>query len=121
MLNKRPRCCVYHHVFASIMAACMGRRVTYLSCYRRGKRAALLQNYLNLRKRVKGEPLGGQVSIVVTDIEGYSGDGCSMGRGRRCGSSHKPRQQELMLSVLYASLSLQACSFCSRHVALGGG
>ncbi|PNG99169.1 Adenylate cyclase, partial [Tetrabaena socialis] len=46
--------------------------VTYLSCYRRGKRAAILQNYYNLRKRVKGEPLGGQVSIVVTDIEGYS-------------------------------------------------
>ncbi|KXZ47811.1 hypothetical protein GPECTOR_32g423 [Gonium pectorale] len=46
--------------------------LTYLSCYRRGKRAAILQNYYNLRKRVKGEPLGGQVSVVVTDIEGYS-------------------------------------------------
>lgn len=48
--------------------------VTYLMCYRRGKRAAILQNYYNLKKRVKGEPLGGQVSIVVTDIEGYSGE-----------------------------------------------
>ena len=33
----------------------------------------LLQSVLDMRKRLKGAPLSGMVSVVVTDIEGYTG------------------------------------------------
>ena len=34
-----------------------------------GGRPVLWQSLLDMRKRIKGPPLGGKVSIVVTDIE----------------------------------------------------
>eukprot|EP00200_Dunaliella_tertiolecta_P019164 CAMPEP_0202400750 /NCGR_PEP_ID=MMETSP1128-20130828/2982_1 /ASSEMBLY_ACC=CAM_ASM_000463 /TAXON_ID=3047 /ORGANISM="Dunaliella tertiolecta, Strain CCMP1320" /LENGTH=1520 /DNA_ID=CAMNT_0049004399 /DNA_START=82 /DNA_END=4641 /DNA_ORIENTATION=- len=33
---------------------------------------SLIQQFINMRKRVKGKPTEGPVSIVITDIEGYS-------------------------------------------------
>lgn len=30
-----------------------------------GKRSGLVQHYFNMRKRVKGEPLGGQVRLIA--------------------------------------------------------
>ena len=38
-----------------------------------GSRPVLLQSMLDMRKRLKGAPLSGMVSVVVTDIEGYTG------------------------------------------------
>ena len=35
--------------------------------------AAAAQGLINLRKRVKGAPSSGIISVVTTDIEGYSG------------------------------------------------
>ncbi|GLI65643.1 hypothetical protein VaNZ11_009242 [Volvox africanus] len=46
--------------------------LTFQMCFRRGKNAAIVQGIFNIRKRIQGEPVGRQVSIVVTDIEGYS-------------------------------------------------
>ncbi|GIL61956.1 hypothetical protein Vafri_16318 [Volvox africanus] len=46
--------------------------LTFQMCFRRGKNAAIVQGCFNIRKRIQGEPVGRQVSIVVTDIEGYS-------------------------------------------------
>ena len=36
----------------------------------RGARPQLLQDMIDLRKRLRGAPTGGTVSIVVTDIQG---------------------------------------------------
>lgn len=36
--------------------------------------APLLQAYVDIRKRLRGAPTSGRVSLVVTDIESYSGD-----------------------------------------------
>ena len=33
----------------------------------------MLQNIIDMRKRLKGAPTSGMVSIVVTDIEDFSG------------------------------------------------
>lgn len=33
-----------------------------------------MQAMTNMRKRMKGEPTSGMISIVNTDIEGYSGE-----------------------------------------------
>ncbi|GIL91787.1 hypothetical protein Vretifemale_19327, partial [Volvox reticuliferus] len=46
--------------------------LTFQMCFRRGKNAAIVQSCFNIRKRIQGEPVGRQVSVVVTDIEGYS-------------------------------------------------
>lgn len=40
--------------------------------FRRGSRPQMLQNLIDMRKRLKGPPQGGVVSIVVTDIQGFS-------------------------------------------------
>jgi hypothetical protein len=34
----------------------------------------LLQAYVDIKKRLLGAPTSGRVSLVVTDIESYSGD-----------------------------------------------
>ena len=41
-----------------------------LALFRSGRRPVVWQTLLNMRKRLKGPPHGGQVSIVVTDIQG---------------------------------------------------
>ena len=45
---------------------------------KRGRRPAMLQKMIDMRKRLRGPPTSGTISIVVTDIEGFSGDerGC---------------------------------------------
>ena len=40
--------------------------------FRRGSRPPFVQRILDLRKRMKGLPTSGTISIVVTDIEGFS-------------------------------------------------
>ena len=40
---------------------------------RRASRPAVLQNIIDMRKRLKGAPTTGMVSVVVTDIEDFSG------------------------------------------------
>ena len=40
---------------------------------RRAGRPQVLQNIIDMRKRLKGVPTSGTVSIVVTDIEDFSG------------------------------------------------
>ena len=40
---------------------------------RRANRPQLLQNMIDMRKRLKGAPVSGTISIVVTDIEDFSG------------------------------------------------
>ena len=40
---------------------------------RRSNRPQLLQNMIDMRKRLKGAPVSGTISIVVTDIEDFSG------------------------------------------------
>jgi hypothetical protein len=47
----------------------------YTGWYGHKFRAPLLHAYYHLRKRLAGVPRSGPISIVVTDIEGYSG-GC---------------------------------------------
>ena len=46
---------------------------------RRASRPAVLQNIIDMRKRLKGAPTTGMVSVVVTDIEDFSGavGGCN--------------------------------------------
>jgi len=47
--------------------------ITWFSCFRRGTaRPAMVQAVINMRKRVKGEPCSGSITVVNTDIEGYS-------------------------------------------------
>ncbi|EFJ44638.1 hypothetical protein VOLCADRAFT_95039 [Volvox carteri f. nagariensis] len=46
--------------------------LTYLMCFRHGKNAAIVRAFLNVLKRVQPEPKGVKVTVVVTDIEGYS-------------------------------------------------
>ena len=41
---------------------------------RRGQRPAVLQKLIDVRKRLRDPPTSGPVSIVVTDVEGFSGD-----------------------------------------------
>lgn len=43
-------------------------------CLNRRTRPAFVQSLFNMRKRLTGAPRSGQVSIVNTDIEGYSGE-----------------------------------------------
>ncbi|GAX78738.1 hypothetical protein CEUSTIGMA_g6175.t1 [Chlamydomonas eustigma] len=40
--------------------------------FRKGSRLQVLQNMIDMHKRLKGAPTSGMVSIVVTDIEGFS-------------------------------------------------
>ena len=40
---------------------------------RRANRPQVLQNIIDMRKRLKGVPTSGTVSIAVTDIEDFSG------------------------------------------------
>lgn len=40
---------------------------------RRASRPAVLQNIIDMRKRLKGAPTSGVVSIVMTDIEDFTG------------------------------------------------
>ncbi|KAG1660589.1 hypothetical protein FOA52_003020 [Chlamydomonas sp. UWO 241] len=44
----------------------------WVATFRRGKRLALVQYFINLKKRVDGEPTSGLITIINTDIEGYS-------------------------------------------------
>ncbi|GAX74578.1 hypothetical protein CEUSTIGMA_g2027.t1 [Chlamydomonas eustigma] len=46
--------------------------LTWLMCYRRRSRPVFVQAVANMRKRVKGEPTSGSITMVNTDIEGYS-------------------------------------------------
>ena len=48
----------------------------------RGRRVVLLQQLLDMHKHLQGPPKGGSVSIVVTDIEGFSGGGFLEGASR---------------------------------------
>lgn len=75
--------------------------------FRRGSRPVMLQNLIDMRKRLRGPPVGGdRISVVTTDVEGFSGarEG-SMGMcgsdgewkcGRRVGEgpSHWRRQDQ---------------------------
>ena len=57
-----------------LLAALFAPLVPILCCApNRGGRPILMQAILNIRKRTKGPPRGCGVSLVVTDIEGYSG------------------------------------------------
>ena len=50
--------------------------------FKSGRRPELLQNMLDLRKRLRGPPKGPRVTIVVTDIEDFSSECllmCSLG------------------------------------------
>ena len=53
------------------------RFFTHIICrfffLRRAGRPQVLQNIIDMRKRLKGIPTSGTVSIVVTDIEDFSG------------------------------------------------
>ncbi|GAX78737.1 hypothetical protein CEUSTIGMA_g6174.t1 [Chlamydomonas eustigma] len=45
---------------------------TWFFVFRKGSRLQVLQNMIDIRKRMKGPPSSGTLSIVVTDIEGFS-------------------------------------------------
>ena len=45
---------------------------------KRGRRPAMLQKMIDMRKRLRGPPTSGTISIVVTDIEGFSGEAVRM-------------------------------------------
>ena len=54
----------------------------YLCCAPiHGGRPIAIQAIINMRKRFKGPPQGGNVAVVVTDIEGYSGECGGGGEG----------------------------------------
>lgn len=36
----------------------------------------MLQNLIDMRKRLKGAPQAGRVAVMTTDIEGFSGKAC---------------------------------------------
>ncbi|GAX81930.1 hypothetical protein CEUSTIGMA_g9358.t1, partial [Chlamydomonas eustigma] len=76
-----------------------------LTCiYKRSVRPKILQDMLDMRKRIKGQPISGMVSIVVTDIEGFS-------------DSYSIIFQETMEAVIFcvqAQLLLQAQSWPSE-------
>ena len=42
--------------------------------FRRTSRPVFIQSAFNMRKRLMGPPRQGIISVVVTDIEGYSGE-----------------------------------------------
>eukprot|EP00798_Chlamydomonas_sp_ICE-L_P016358 gene16358-22559_t len=45
----------------------------WFTCIRPGAtRPAFVQTWINMKKRLRGEPTGGSISLVVTDIEGFS-------------------------------------------------
>ncbi len=74
--------------------------------FHRSRKPAFLQNMLDMRKRLKGAPLAGQVSIVVTDIEGFSGGLVAVpGAG-----VSRPRRRACMESA-----------FACTHVCMHGG
>ena len=59
---------------------------------RRNNRPQLLQSLLDARKRLRGAPTGGMVSVVVTDIEGFSGENrVLVGGGRGGGGEREER------------------------------
>ena len=58
---------LYNDAFRSPLAAAR------FFVFRRGARPQLVQDMINLRKRLRGMPQGGALSIVITDIEGFSG------------------------------------------------
>lgn len=45
----------------------------YALCYRRGSKPMIWQTVINVKKRVKGHPTQGEVTVVYTDVEGYEG------------------------------------------------
>lgn len=61
-----------------LLASCSCHSLPPQFCIRfvlkRGRRPELLQNMLDLRKRLRGVPKGPKVSIVVTDIEDFSSE-----------------------------------------------
>lgn len=62
-------------------------RLNYVPCFRwalfvRGRRPMVVQYMLDARKRLKGPPQGGPMSIVVTDIEDFSSE-CPAGPAPR--------------------------------------
>lgn len=54
-------------------AVLLGGVIGGFCLYQGSRRFKLVQRLVNLHKRVKGEPTAGVISIVNTDIEGYSG------------------------------------------------
>ena len=56
-----PTCTFFNHIIC---------RFFFL---RRAGRPQVLQNIIDMRKRLKGIPTSGTVSVVVTDIEDFSG------------------------------------------------
>ena len=60
-------CIHYTHYFLPTPAA---YAPTYQCVLQRSARPQLLQDVIDLRKRLRGAPTGGTVSIVVTDIQG---------------------------------------------------
>ena len=70
-------------IFVALVAAGLLVGVAWYFLIRKASRPALLQDILDARKRKRGVPTGGKVSVVVTNIEGYSGE-----RGRSMSSMH---------------------------------
>ena len=53
---------------------CMHLLILRFFLIKRGRRPELLQNMLDLRKRLRGPPKGPRVTIVVTDIEAFASE-----------------------------------------------
>ena len=62
-------------IFVALVAAAVLVAIAWYFLIRKASRPALLQDILDVRKRKRGVPTGGKVSVVVTQIEGYSGEG----------------------------------------------
>ena len=57
-----------------LLAVALAPLAPYLCCAPvQGGRPIAIQAMINMRKRFKGPPQGGNVAVVVTDIAGYSG------------------------------------------------
>lgn len=77
-------------IMLPILALCLLVLLCYCLCCRRVTK--LFRAYSSVKKRVSGKPTSGSVSVVVTDIEGYSGVwgvpggwslGCDVSKGMR--------------------------------------
>lgn len=75
----------HHETTRFILLLCPGSCRWLL--YYKNDRPALIQGILDLRKRMKGAPVSGRMSILVTDIEGFSGARAQQGgwEGRQGG------------------------------------
>ena len=60
-------------IVALVTAAALMAAVWFF-LLRRANRPQVLQNIIDMRKRLKGPPTSGTVSLVITDIEGFSGE-----------------------------------------------